>query len=93
MVIVDRQGKILVFNAQTETLFGYTRQELLGLEVEVLIPKELRSKHPARTSDFANDPWERAMSAGRELHGLRRDGSRFPVEIGLNPSRSKTESA
>ncbi len=85
IVIVDQGGKILVVNAQTEKLFGYQREELLGQEVEILIPGQFRAKHPDHRSDFQTEPRARAMGAGRDLHGLRKDGSQFPVEIGLNP--------
>ena len=85
IVIVDPRGAILIVNAQTEKLFGYSRQELLGQQVEILLPEEFRSKHFAHRSDFLDHPQAGAMGAGRELYGLRKDGSRFPVEIGLNP--------
>lgn len=85
MIIVDRAGKIALVNGQTERLFGYPRAELLGQPIELLVPARFREAHvPARTS-FSKFPKVRAMGSGRELFGLRRDGSEFPVEISLSP--------
>lgn len=85
MVMVDREGRIVLMNREAETLFGYPRQELLGQAVERLVPQEYRARHPDLRSAFFRDPTPRRMGAGRDLFGVRRDGSRFPVEIGLNP--------
>ncbi|MFZ5896959.1 MAG: sensor histidine kinase [Myxococcota bacterium] len=85
MVIVDRAGKIALVNGQAERLFGYPRAELLGQPVELLVPARFREAHvPARTN-FSISPKVRAMGSGRDLFGLRRDGSEFPVEISLSP--------
>jgi two-component system, LuxR family, sensor kinase FixL len=85
VVMIGTSGLIEMANAQTERVFGYTRDELLGKPVEMLVPERYRPNHPGlRTSFFAN-PVSRPMGAGRELYGLRKDGSEFPVEIGLNP--------
>jgi PAS domain S-box-containing protein len=85
MVIVSRDGTIEMVNAQTERLFGYTRSELLGKRVEMLLPERLRGGHPALRREFFSDPRSRWLGAGRELYARRKDGSEFPVEIGLNP--------
>jgi PAS domain S-box-containing protein len=85
MVIVDRNGEILLVNAQTERLFGYTRQELLGQPVEILVPQRLRKRHQQHLCGYSADPRARPIGAGRELYGLRKDGTEFPAEIGLSP--------
>lgn len=85
IVVVNRKGRIVLVNSQTETLFGYVRSELLGQPVELLIPDRFRAQHPTFLSKFFAQPETRAMGVGRDLHGRRKDASEFPVEIGLNP--------
>lgn len=85
MVMVERKGKIALVNGQIEKSFGYNRDELLGQPVEILVPPRFRAHHSAFRADFTANPSARAMGAGRDLYGLRKDGSEFPVEIGLNP--------
>jgi PAS domain S-box-containing protein len=85
MVMIDAAGSIVLVNTETEKLFGYQRQELLGQSVEVLVPKRFRTQHPHLRLDFFTAPEARRMGAGRELFGLRKEGTEFPVEIGLNP--------
>src|SRR5262245_39551709 len=88
LVMTDRAGRIVLVNEQTERLFGYGRDELLGRSVEVLVPDGYRACHPAHRAGFFAQPTRRPMGAGREVYGRRRDGSEFPVELGLAPIRT-----
>src|SRR5207302_10553744 len=81
MVVADNEGKIVLVNHQTEKLFGYRREELIGREVDILVPLKYRGRHPANRMEFMSEPRARAMGAGRDLCGLRKDGSEFPVEL------------
>lgn len=85
MVIVDDSGIIRLVNAQTEALFGHGREELLGQPVELLIPLRFHGQHTAHRSGYTANRQVRPMGAGLELHGLRKDGTEFPVEISLSP--------
>jgi PAS domain S-box-containing protein len=84
LLISDPNGRILLCNPQTETIFGYNRLELVGQSVEVLLPERFRRIHPSHRSAYNSQPRMRAMGAGLELYGRRKDGSEFPVDIMLN---------
>src|SRR3954464_4403715 len=84
-MVADEAGVIRLANAQCEKLFGYSREELIGQRVEILVPAQLRERQPALRAGFHGVAASRTMGAGRELHGVRKDGSLFPVEIGLSP--------
>jgi protein-histidine pros-kinase len=88
MIIIDHFGKITVVNEQTEKMFGYTRRQLLGEEVEMLLPEDLRERHISHRAGFAANPQLRPMGGDLELFGRRSDGSLFPVEISLSPFTS-----
>ena len=85
MVVVDQAGKIVLVNAQTERLFGYQRAEILGQQIEVLIPTRFHEGHQAHRTNFFSQPGIRAMGANLQLSGLRKDGTEFPVELHLSP--------
>jgi PAS domain S-box-containing protein len=89
VLVIDRAGHIVLLNAQMEKMFGYRREQLIGSPVEMLIPERLRDVHAALREGFASAPAARAMGAGRDLFACRRDGSEFPVEIGLNPINTR----
>ncbi|HVJ62000.1 MAG TPA: PAS domain S-box protein [Tahibacter sp.] len=85
IVMVDREGRIVLVNSQAERLFGYARNELLGEPVDMLVPFASRASHPQHRATFEQSPKSRPMGAGRDLYGLRKDGSAIPLEIGLSP--------
>ena len=85
MILVNEKGNITLINNQTERLFGYHRDELIGDRLEILIPQRFRGNHPNLRVSFFATPTVRAMGAGRDLFAVRKDGTEFPVEIGLNP--------
>ncbi len=84
-LLVDSQGRIKHFNKHCEGLFGFTKKELLDKPIETLLPGQLRESHVGMRDNFITEPWPRMMGAGRELFAQRKDGSQFPIEIGLGP--------
>jgi diguanylate cyclase (GGDEF)-like protein/PAS domain S-box-containing protein len=85
MVIVNSHGHIALANAQAELMFGYSREELIGQSIRILIPERLRERHRAHQRSYLRDAKTRPMGSNLELHGRRKDGSEFPVEISLSP--------
>jgi len=85
VVAVNQQGVIIQVNSQTEALFGYTRDELIGQKIEILVPERQRPQHHQHRADFHQRPKIRRMGSGLDLYGRRRDGTGFPVEISLSP--------
>ena len=85
ILIVNKEGHIGLVNRQIEKTFGYSREELIGKPMDILVPKRFRSQHSKDRRNFFGHPSSRSMGAGRDLCGLRKDGREIPVEIGLNP--------
>jgi PAS domain S-box-containing protein len=85
MIMTDASGEIVLVNAEIERLFGYTRTELLGSSIDILVPAAVKAAHRVHRTSFVDRPEARRMGMGRDLHGVRKDGSQIPVEIGLNP--------
>ena len=85
MVIVNRDGRIVLVNSQAVRLFGWSRDELLDQPIELLVPERYSARHPEHRHRFFSEPRTRSMGAGLDLYGLRKDGSEFPVEISLSP--------
>lgn len=84
-IVIDSDGKVVVFNQQAEFMFGYDRSEVLGKAIEMLLPEELREQHRLHRDGFMNEPRTREMGAGLVLRGLKRNGKTFPVQIKLAP--------
>src|SRR2546430_4677225 len=89
MIMVDSAGVISFANAPAATVFGYSLSELIGCNIETLIPERFRDRHGGYRKGFHSQPSSRAMGTGRDLFGRRKDGSEFPVEVGLNPIRTE----
>ena len=89
MLIADEAGRIILVNAKIEQMFGYDRADLLGHSVDMLVPQKYRTAHVHNRESYYRKPETRAMGAGRDLRAVRRDGTEFPVEIGLNPINTR----
>lgn len=85
MVMTDVNGRIALVNAETERLFGYAKMELIDQQLEILLPERFRKAHLDQRAGYFHTPLSRRMGEGRDLYALRKDGSEFPVEVGLNP--------
>ncbi len=85
MVMIDRERRITLVNGRTEELFGYSRKELIGELVEILVPERFRPQHPSKVESFYRNPQTRAMGSGGGLFGVSKDGTEVPIELGLNP--------
>jgi PAS domain S-box-containing protein len=90
MVLVNRAGNIELVNSQTEVVFGFSRQEMLGQPLEILIPERSRSEHVGHRQNYSHSPKVRRMGAALQLYGRRKDGSEFPVEVSLSPFKTAT---
>jgi PAS domain S-box-containing protein len=88
MVIVGSDGRIALVNSQVERVFGYTRDELLGQPIEVLVPERFRARHPGHREGYFHNSQPRPMGANLDLYARRRDGSEFAAEISLSPLRT-----
>lgn len=89
MLVVDREGKIILANPPLLAMFGYTRDELLEKPIESLLPEQIRHSHVSLRTDYFNQPSVRAMGSGRELFGRHCDGTQFPVEVSLSPLQTE----
>src|SRR3990172_8163203 len=85
MILINRDGSIELLNKLIETYFGYNRNELIGKKIEMLLPEDIRRQHEGHRSDYTANPGARYMGVGRDLFAIRKDGTRFPVEIGVSP--------
>jgi rsbT co-antagonist protein RsbR len=90
MVIINRDGEIVLVNSQTEKLFGYAREEMLGRPVEILVPERFRKKHPDYRNGYFAEPRTRSMGVSLKLFGLHKDGHEIPVEISLSPLQTES---
>jgi PAS domain S-box-containing protein len=89
MVMIGAAGKVVLVNSEIERLFGYRRDELIGRSVDILVPERFRGQHVRHREGFLRTPQTRRMGAGRDLFGRRKDGTEFPVEVGLNPIETR----
>jgi len=90
LVIINQDGRMVLVNSETERMFGYQREELLGQPVEVLVPERVRPGHVAHRNRYFAEPHARPMGLNLELHGQRKNGREFPVEISLSPLQTSS---
>ncbi len=91
IVIVNAKQKIVTLNETLAQLFGYNKEELIGQPLEILIPQRYHHNHSSHVKTFLKNSEKRIMGQGRELYGIRKDGSQFPLEVGLKPFQSNGE--
>jgi PAS domain S-box-containing protein len=91
IVLCNKDAEIINFNAQAEVQFGYTKDELLGKKIEILLPTKYRASHVADRNHFYAHPQNRVMGHGRDLHGQKKDGTEFPVEVSLSHYKDKNQ--
>lgn len=91
MVMTNSDGEIVMVNSASEKLFGYSRQELIGQSIEILVPEQFRFHHPEFRLTYIKESESRPMGHGRDLYGLHKNGKEFPVEVGLNPVETKSD--
>jgi PAS domain S-box-containing protein len=89
VVIVNEEGQIVLVNKLTEACFGYDRSEMIGQPIEILVPERFRHDHTHNRTEYSAHPSTRPMGRGLELHGRRKDGSEFPVDISLSPLKTE----
>ncbi|MCH7985910.1 MAG: PAS domain S-box protein [Acidobacteria bacterium] len=89
VVVIDRKGRMVLVNAQAEKMFGYSREEMLGQPIELLVPQRFHGPHIKHHATYFSDPGTRTMGAGQDLLGRRKDGSEFPVDISLSPFQAE----
>ena len=89
VVVIDRKGRMVLVNAQAEKMFGYSREEMLGQPIELLVPQRFHGTHVAHHATYFSDPGTRSMGTGQDLLGRRKDGSEFPVDISLSPFQAE----
>ena len=88
VIVCDQAGQIVLVNAETERMFGYSRDELIGQRIDALVPDRVRTQHGRHVANYTGAPRLRPMGIGMELTGRRKDGREIPVEISLSPIRT-----
>src|SRR6187402_2594191 len=91
IILCNKAAEIINFNAQAELQFGYTKEEVLGKKIEILLPKQYRKSHVNDREHFYSQPENKIMGHGRDLHGQKKDGTEFPVEVSLSHYKYKGE--
>jgi PAS domain S-box-containing protein len=91
MIMTDSEGMVRFANGESERMFGYPKEELIGRSIDLLVPGRMRDNHASLRRGYLANPSNRPMGAGRDLKGRRRDGTEFPLEIGLTPIKTGSE--